>query len=385
MLFLANGLQSFKKSDIIKTIRIFPKGFMGKRKSEENKDVDDKKAPVTLKDIAKEAGVSTAAVSKALQNKPDIGESTSRRIRAIADSLGYKPNHLAKSLRIGHSDVLGVLIPDNCNPYNALVIKGVEKTARERGYTVIVANTDENPDIEREVLRSMVSMQVAGILAIPIRLSNYEEIVRPLIFMSRYPYHKDYCEKAESEIGREFSYIVNDDYLGEYLAASHLANRGYKDIFLITGGNNPETVEGIMNLTRLKGYRKALEDSGIPFKRDRVRFGVNNIEDSYKTVLKILKNEPIPLALCMNSDYCALGALSAINEMGLEIPGQVAIVGYDDIEMALYAGRPITTIHQEKYKIGSESAAQVIAAIEAKSDKIQRLVLPPALVARTTT
>lgn len=346
---------------------------------------NERKKTVTLKDIAERAGVSVAAVSKALQNKSDIGQDTIERVQSIARMMGYRPNAIAKSLRTGQTKVLGVLIPDNCNPYNALVIKGIEETAKENGYIVLVANTEENPESEREVLQSMISMKVAGILTIPISLENYKFLTLPLIFMSRYPYRGPYKEEAKKTLGEKRNFIVNDDYVGEYLATEHLIQRGFHNIYLITGSSNIRTVEGIMNLTRLEGYRQALKDYGLAFSEEKICFGISNIRDSYTSVMKITEAEKEPFALCMNSDYSAIGAISALCERGKLIPEKAAVVGYDDIEMARYLSIPLTTINQKKYTIGMESAKHLIYQIEGKTTEIEQKILKPTLVIRQTT
>ena len=146
------------------------------------------KKNVTLKDVAKLAGVSTAAASKALRGEKDIGPETRARVEKIAESLGYCTNNLAIYLRNGSIKALGVVMPDSFNPYNALVLQGVEEKAKELGYNVIIGNTNCDRALERDLLKSFVSMKVSGILAIPSWLENYKTIPVPLIIMSRFPY-----------------------------------------------------------------------------------------------------------------------------------------------------------------------------------------------------
>ena len=339
---------------------------------------------VTLKEIAKLAGVSTAAVSKALRGEKDISKDTQERIKKIANSLGYSPNNLAIYLRNGNIKALGVLIPDNTNPYNAIVLKGVEEKAKEYGYTVIIANTNSDVELEYELLQTMVSLKIRGILAIPTQLRNYKDITIPLVMMSRYPYYDLYSEYTRNMLGRDFDYIVNDDFTGEYIAAEHLISRGIKKIFLIAGDNEPDTASGVMNLTRLEGYKKALETYHIPFEPDRVCFNVLDIHESYQTVKRILNNEEPPFGLCLYSDYLAMGALSAINDRHMKIPEEVALVGYDDIENAKYTVPAITTINQLKYTMGAESVEHVIHSMKGKNHPWKK-ILKPTLVIRDTT
>ena len=156
------------------------------------------KKNVTLKDVAKLAGVSTAAASKALRGEKDIGPETRARVEKIAESLGYCTNNLAIYLRNGSIKALGVVMPDSFNPYNALVLQGVEEKAKELGYNVIIGNTNCDRALERDLLKSFVSMKVSGILAIPSWLENYKTIPVPLIIMSRFPYMEPYASKAHA-------------------------------------------------------------------------------------------------------------------------------------------------------------------------------------------
>lgn len=342
------------------------------------------KKNVTLKDVAAVAGLSTAAVSKALRGEKDIGQETQERVNQIAKSLGYCTNNLAIYLRNGSINAIGVLMPDNSNPYNALVLQGLEEKAKELGYNVIIGNTSCDPDREKALLKTFISMKVAGILAIPISLENYQCVSLPLIIMSRFPYMEPYAGMARAKLAREFNYIVNDDFAGEYLAAEHLIKRGFRNIYLILSRVNPETVEGVMNLTRLAGFQKALSDYGLPFSQDHVISDIQGMHESYGAVTTLLSSCEGPVGLCMNTDYLAMAALSAIHDRGLRIPDQVGIVGYDDIDTAKYAIPALTTINQAKYLIGSQSAIHVVSS-HYSNEITWKKVLKPTLVVRRST
>ncbi len=169
----------------------------------------------------------------------------------------------------------GVLVPDNTNPYNALVLKGVEAKAQEAGHIVIIANTNSDAEREKEILNSFVSMKLAGILSIPTWLENYCELNVPFILMSRFPYHEPYISRVEHKIRSSFSYIVNDEFLGEYMAAAHLIRQGYRDLYLVLGSTDKNNAEGIMNLTRMDGFKKALSDHSIPYSESHILSGIN--------------------------------------------------------------------------------------------------------------
>jgi LacI family transcriptional regulator len=340
-----------------------------------------KKSVVTLKSIARVAGISVAAVSKALHNKPDISTETASRVRQIVKDLGYHPNIIARSLRTGKTNIIGVIIPDNCNSYNALVLKGVEETIQKRGYTALLGNSNENTKMEEKLLRSMISVKVDGILIIPVRLQNCADVNIPLVFMSRSPY---LVSEPIDMNRRNSSFVVNDDRYGEYLATRHLVERGYHNIYLLVGNDDPKTVEGCMNRARIEGYKQALVEANLSFDLEKIKNGIMDIHQSHVTTLDILRNNENPVAFCTTTDYSALGVISALNQNGLNIPGEAAIVGYDDIDIASYITPQLTTICQEKYTIGSRSAEQLIEMIEGNS-KPQQTILQPTLVIRSTT
>ena len=342
------------------------------------------KRSVTLKDIAEIAGVSKATVSKALREEADISLETQQRVKRIAKSMGYSPNNLAIYLRNGTVKAIGVLVPDNTNPYNALILKGVEAKAQEAGYIVIIANTNSNAEREKEILNSFISMKLEGILSIPTWLENYCNIDIPFILMSRFPYHEPYISGIDHKIRKSFNYVVNDDFLGEYMAAEHLIQQGYRELFLILGSTDESNAEGIMNLTRMDGFKKALSDYGMPSAEDHIISNINTLHESYRAVFGILSKYGGPVGLCLNTDYLATAAFSAACDMGISIPERLGIVGYDDIESAKYLTPALTTVNQSKFAIGSQSVEHLINGRYSSGHTWQK-VLAPTLCLRKST
>ena len=250
------------------------------------------KYAVTLKDIAREAGVSVTTVSRALYDKQEISEVTKEKIRQLADKHGYHPNVIAHSLRLRQTRVIGVLIPDNSNPYFARLLKGVEETARKNDYTVIVSNTNEDPEIEKSVITSLVHLRVAGLLAVPDDVQNYVDLRLPLMFLSRFQTSEQY---------KNFNYVINDDFKGSYLATSCLIEKGVGKIFFINGPErNP------LSQQRLDGYRKALSDSKMEFDESIVIYGNLSIQDGYNSFDNLIKQVSPPFGIVCYSDYVAI-------------------------------------------------------------------------------
>ncbi len=334
---------------------------------------------VRLIDIAKKAGVSVSAVSKSLLNKDDIGEETKSKILKIAAEMGYSPNNIARSLRSGKTSLLGVIIPDNTNPYYSLIIKGIEEEAKEHFFTTIITNMYENAKMESNAIKSLLSLPVDGLLSVPYQLESYRNVDIPIMFLSRFPYH-DFQGNKRNKV--ECNYIISDDYEGQRLATSYLIEHGKYNIYALLDDNNTKYIKGVKTLIRLEGYRDALADAGIEYDGSKIFFGINTIEKAYATVKNICTSATKPFGMLLTNDYVSIGALRGIQDSGQCIPTDVDIVGYDDIELAPYLSTSLTTVHSAKYTIGKQAAFQIINLINQKNQSQQKfsIILKPYLV-----
>lgn len=339
---------------------------------------------VKLKDIAEVTGFSVTAVSRALQDKPDIGEEAKQCILNKAKEMGYKPNSIARSLRLGRTNVLGVIIPDNSNPYFAILLKGIEETARKYGYTVIISNTSETAIIEKKMVDSLLGLHVDGILAFPIAFENYKGADLPLIFISRFP-----TEKFDSEnlmCGAEkYHYLINNDFKGAYMGVSHLIETGKKDIFFMVSDFSLDKLKGFTQ-ARINGYKKALEDYNIEYCEDKIILGISTIDDSYEAAGRLIEQHKEAMGIFCINDYVAIGVLRAIYDRNIQIPQQAGVVGYDDIEVASFLRHKLTTVKQDRYHIGSEATRQLINIIEkSEKEEMYQDIIEPKLIIRETT
>ena len=328
---------------------------------------------ITLKDIAKKAKVSTSTVCRALQDSFDIGDETKQKIKKIAEESGYKPNLLARSLRLMKSNVIGVIVPDNSNPYFASMIKGIEEFARAKGFIVVVINTNENSEEEIEAITTLSTFQVAGLLAAPIDPANYSNIKEPLIFLSRGDFRED---------EKKYSYIIDDDVEGAYLATMHLLDKGLKNIYYIAASK-----DSVVTKKRLEGYNKALLQKGLQQDEGKVIYGNLSMYDGYKAAASISYKDIPPIGIFCNSDFVAIGAIKGVKEAGLTIPDQVSVIGYDDIEMVSYMDIPLTTIKQAKSDLGVWATEVLIDRINNQSKnkmKFQKILQPELIVRKTT-
>lgn len=327
----------------------------------------------TLKDVAAEAGVSPSTVSRALLGSPSISEPTRMRISEIAERLNYRPNILARSLRISKTKIIGIIIPDNSNPYFASLIKGIETMASEKDYTVVIINTDEQSKLENKAIAALSELRVAGLLAVPVNIENYNNLQMPLVFLTRFKRVEEF---------NTFNYVINDNFKGAYLAASHLIERGRDKIYFINGPKSVPT-----STERLEGYKKALGNAGIKYNEKLVIYGNLTMKDGYAAANTLLAWEEPPFGVFCYNDYTAIGVMRAIREHGLRVPGDISLVGYDDIEILSYMEVPLTTVRQARYTIGSRGAELLINMIENQEKYRQRfeIILEPELIIRETT
>jgi len=325
----------------------------------------------TIKDIAAEVGLSVTAVSKALNNKGGISEETVRRIKEAAKKLNYKPNSVAKSLKLNNTKTIGVIVSDSSHSVFAKVIRGIGDTAAKEGYDIILCNTDADPEKEKKAINVLINKRIDGIIIAASTLTKeedarlIEEIGIPYIYLIR---------RSEWE---EADYVINDNVLGAYLMVNYLLRNSKNKIHFL---NLTESTTSALD--RLTGYKKALKENGIEFDPSYVTHIKPEIEDGYAAMRQILeKNGDVKTVFC-GCDVIAIGAMEAIIEKGLKIPQDVRVAGYDDIDFAAYLRIPLTTVRQPKYLIGSKGTEVLINKIQKKITGVQHIILKPEIIVR---
>lgn len=330
----------------------------------------------TMQDVAREAGVSINTVSRALNDKPDVNADTKKRILEIADRLDYVPNFLAKGLVTKNTRTIGVIVSDNANPFFARIIKGIEDCARGRGYNIILCNTDEDYEREQEAVRLLRQRRVDGFL---ITLTSTREKRTHIWELKRLEIPFVLLNRHIDDLMTD--YVITDNIYGGYVAVRHLIRSGHKRIGYISG---PLEISSAKE--RLQGYKKALLESNVEFDNSLVRVSNLKMEDGYRVTQELLGLRDNPTAIFAYSDFLAIGALKAIEEADLNIPEDIALVGYDDIEFCEFLGVPLTTVRQPRYRIGQEGASILINRIERKSSEdLDQIILKPELVVRKST
>jgi LacI family transcriptional regulator len=325
---------------------------------------------VTMTDIARAAGVSLMTVSRVVNNKDDVSKGTRLRVQEVIDSLGYRPSGIARGLVTQHTSTLGLVVPDIDNPFFSGVVRGAENTAYAEGYSVFLGNTNEDPERELALLRSLDEKLVDGAILCSSRLDD-ESLVREI---SRFPTAVLISRQVHND---GTGVLVIDDEAGGRLATEHLLGSGHCRIGIISG---PPI--SFSSQHRLAGYRAALQAAGLPINPAWVRHCKPVVENGYQAAVELLRDCPELTALVCHNDMVAFGALQACAELGRSVPQDVAVVGYDDVPMAALVSPPLTTIKVSPHAIGSQAMRMLLERIHEGGSAHARFVMPVEIVIR---
>lgn len=327
--------------------------------------------PATIKDVADYAGVSRATVSRVLNNHPYVAEDVRTRVLDAMRELKYQPNRAARRLRASSSDVLGLIIPDIQNPLFQSIVRGVEDAAYECQMTVILCNTDDNPDKQKAYLRIMQAESAAGLIVVPTHpndgsmLAPVRDAGIPMIFLDR--------EVQDFETDT----VKVDNVRGAYLAVQHLVRLSYRRIAIIAG-----TQMLTPGYERLKGAYDALNDAQIEIDPQLVQTGNFKIESGYELTRALMHLPQPPEAIFICNNLMTLGALRALHELGVRIPEQVALVGFDDMPWAGDLNPPLTAVAQPGYELGRQAVELLLKRLAHPKSPYRKVILQPNLVVR---
>jgi len=330
---------------------------------------------IGLKDIAEKVGVSITTVSRALNNKEDIHPQTKKKILEIAENMGYMPNAVARSLKLKETKTVGVVITDISDPFFAPIVRGIEKTAQQEGYNVILCDTDENYQVEEKALKTLMERRVDGFLIIPAQ-SDFQDIVElkrrrlPFVLLAR---HFNF-ELLDTH------YVSTDDIEGAFSATAYLIKKEHRRILFING---PDYISSAKE--RLAGYKRAFLEAGVKVDESLIRKGAIKMEDGYRIMKEELKKSFRFTAVFAYSDFVALGVMRAIKETHLKIPDDIAVMGYDDIIVAPFLEIPLTTVRIPKYELGVEGFRLLKKIMVEKIGFPQKVILRTELVVREST
>jgi LacI family transcriptional regulator len=332
---------------------------------------------VTIKDIARELGISPSTVSRALKDHPDISKETKKAVHELAVKLNYEPNVVALSLRSRKTRTIGVVIPEVVHFFFSTVISGIEHEANLLGYNVILTQSAESLERERASVKALFNSRVDGMLiSISRETTEYEHIEAilsrgiPVVFFDRnYP--------AEGH-----NLVLVDDYGGARQATEHLISQGGKRIAHIMSAPKLRITQ-----ERLRGYKDALKAGNLKYNDDLVAVcEEGSLEAGKMAMAGLLKGKSRPDAVFANNDVVAMGAMQAIREKNLKIPEDVAVVGFSNWFYSQMTDPPLSSVDQPGFEMGKQSLRLLVRQIEHEDEKEalppETIILKTALVAR---
>ena len=336
----------------------------------------DAGAPVTLRDVARVAGVHPGTVSRALNPASEalVNEETVRRVRDVAAQLGYRPNPMARGLKTNRTYTVGVLVPDIQNPLFPPIIRGIDDRLGAAGYTPLIANTDNDPERERTDVDAMRARQVDGFITATARRDHelLDEVARftaPVVLVNR--------RVADGRLPS----ATADDREGARLATRHLIELGHRRIAHVAGPPELSTGEG-----RQIGFAEAMREAGLDIDPALVRSGRMFTEpEGARLCAELLDSGAEFTAIVAANDLMALGCYDVLAERGIDCPRDVSVVGFNDMPFADRFQPPLTTIRVPQYEIGAAAAELLLDLLRDPAAPARDVVLPAELVVRGST
>ena len=329
-----------------------------------------KHAP-TLKDLAELSGYSINTVSRALREKDDIAAGTREKIKRYAQELGYTNNMIAKSLRVGYTSTIAVILGDVSNPHFAIMMKEIQQRAQEMGYSSFLINTNEDEDLEREAIREALNKNVDGIIICPVQESDHNiEYLKntgtPFVLIGRY------FQTIPS------SYVVCNDEQGGIQAASYLLENGHKDILML---NAPNYISSARE--RLAGYKKAHTLAGVECKQELIHEIPFTSEECQESIKKIINSDLEFTAIFAFSDMLAWIAWYFLQEKRKKVPEDCSIIGFDHIQSRMILPFRLSSISSFKGRMSTESVDTLVKLMKdshREQESQQQIVIDTALV-----
>jgi len=328
----------------------------------------------TLKDIASELGITTATVSRALNDHPEISSATKKKVKAIARRLNYLPNKLASSLRSGKSKIIGILVPSVEHLFFGAIIHGISNIASHYGYDVLIYQSNESEEFEKKGIDTFIAARVDGILvSVSKNTKNYSHFQDvkskniPMAFFDR---------SIESF---DVSTVCIDDYKGGYIATKSLINSGYKNIAHICG---PQHIKAFAE--RHRGFKDALIDSYYPYDSNRVFEGDITIQAGRNGFKHFWKQLSKPDAIIAVEDFTALGILKELKINDIKVPSEFGVMGFCNDLFGEHITPSLSTIDQKTIQMGEESFKLIYELIHQENpySTYQKRILTPSLILR---
>lgn len=336
-----------------------------------------------LRDIALSVGVSVNTVSRALAGKDNVSDETRALVQAEAERIGYVPNTHARSLVLGSTMSIGLVITNPSNPFYAQLISGIEVELRAQGYSLVLLVTDESVENEERAVESLLQSAVDGTIGVPVQIESahwrrLEASGMPLVFANR----------DVPEFGCDF--VGTDHAQGVYEATKHVIDRGAQRIQVLEEDLPITTIS-----ERISSFRHAMSDAGLPTSSSDIHLVPTRRyesaalpwqpEEAYRVARDLVTQDDLPDAVVTGNDYFALGLYRALAEQGLRVPDDLAVVGYGDYPFAGYLNPPLTTVRLPARLIGERAVEMLLRHEETKDSPAQKALLAPELIVREST
>lgn len=329
-------------------------------------------AQSTIQDVAKAAGVSVATVSRVLNDSPSVTSKTREAVLEVIKRLGYQPNLLGRNLRRTQTRLVLVLLPSIANHFYARVVKGIEDIAHKNGYNIMLCNTDSDKNREKVYVDLLKNRLADGMILMSPEMGPEE-----LCELGRTHYIVQCCEYKENS---GVSHVTIDNVSAAFREVNHLISLGHKRIGMISCRNKL-----LSTVKREEGYRRALTDAGIAYDEQLVAYGDYGYTSGLRAARSLLKLDDRPTAVFAISDSMAVGAVRASRENGLEIPKDIAVAGFDNINAAIMCDPMLTTISQPKYELGCTAMEVLLEQIRDEQHNVEEVLLDFELVIREST
>ena len=325
----------------------------------------------TIKDIAKELGISYSSVSRALNGKRGVSDETRKEIEEKAFEMGYQPNDLARGLVNKVSKTIGVIIPDITNPFFSEIVKGIIEASKEDNYDIFLCVSNWDAEREESYIKALRKKQVDGIIIKPTRdqdVNILKSIKVPIILLENW-------EKLENA-----SSISLDNNMGGYIATKHLINGGYRDIGFLGG-----KIESLSSNARKEGWTKALKEEDLIDKMENIVYTNFTIEGGYEGTKRLFERNPKVDGIFAANDVIAMGALQYLSENNIKVPDDVGVIGFDNISYSKLPQIMLTTVNQPAYEMGRLSFERIVDILQSKEVNHRNIILEPKLIIRKTT
>lgn len=331
---------------------------------------------VTIKDIARAAGVSHATVSRALHNNPAISEKTARHVHQVAEALGYFPSAVARGLKTNRSRALGVIISSIADPFFSEVLQGIEETIQEAGYNLFVAATHRREDLAQKTVQAMAERRVDGVIVLSASIQGEQW---RFLSSTGMPF-----VVVNNQASEDYRYsISHDDETGSRQLTRHLIELGHRRIAYLGNRTAGRTTED-----RCRGYRAELEAAGIPLNEAYIHACGSGQPDCGEAAVPYFLSLPEPptAIVCFN-DWVAVGVIHGLQNAGVRVPQDCSVAGFDNIAFSRYVTPALTTFDQPKYHLGVESARLMLDLLERGEEAPEShiLVLKGELLVRAST